>query len=311
MWKFIEQYPSLILAFLLAAFLGGILGFVFFTLLYKRNPSKFLKLEDDNLASEIINLRTRIQTVYIVGPLAAFILAFFGLRSLQDIRSINNEYIDGRVKLDVKEWMNQNDLQSSFDDLIASKQALRLLAQGEGIVTKEELANYVVASEFNKRNSEIDRQIKAAISNYDYSPVLNNYLSLNNYLNKDAIDLELLKRVPRGEFDTYKKAVQDVLSGLDNRFLANQYLAEVQDYSIKKAEYVLRSELTNYLTDTKAETYNAAIKKAIDQIKKDVSEDRINALIASYQQENLKKTISEEFPYILTLATPADSTKTN
>lgn len=277
-------------AFTLSAFLGGIAGYLIFNRIFVRNKSEYLRLTDRELASEIINLRTRIQTVYIVGPLAAFILAFFGLKSLDEIRALNSN----QVKKDLREILIEDDLAEAFENLKESKKDLKLLVQGSGLITKNDLSDYIKQTDFRRELIEIDKKIPEPTANYNFSPIIRNYLSQNKFIDEQSIELILLSYMKKQDFDSYSLSIQNILSGLDDRFIDNDYLPEVEDYLNKKSEFVLRSELQKYFTEAQGESLQASVNR----IEKNYGTPWVNNIIANYLAENLKKNITTFYPWL-------------
>ena len=75
----------------LAAILGGIIGLFYNNWLFKKRRKSSLKVDADKLYSEILNIKTEIQIMYVAVPIITLVLTFFGLHTQDSIDKQVNE----------------------------------------------------------------------------------------------------------------------------------------------------------------------------------------------------------------------------
>ena len=273
--------PSILLfgGFIIATFLGGLVGFALFTRLYKRKATSYLRLTNKELVSEIINLRTRIQTIYVFGPLLAFLLAFIGFSSYKDLRKSNEE----SIKNQVAQWIVDNDFYTKLELLDKHSKTLETFdTKEDNFIDQTELENFV-----NQRLATFLTQeiVPSYISTNEsnYSHYIKTYMQNNRVAFVHLLQPELNKKLDFAEFETR-------LLSIDSRY------TEIQNEKLDKETY--NTLFTDYKTLKQIVVTNGNVNQKIqDYILKDpnlVTATNLNQLLegmASIEQLNQKVTI--------------------
>ena len=272
--------PSILLfgGFIIATFLGGLVGFALFTRLYKRKATSYLRLTNKELVSEIINLRTRIQTIYVFGPLLAFLLAFIGFSSYKDLRKSNEE----SIKNQVAQWIVDNDFYTKLELLDKHSKTVETFdTKEDNFIDQRELENFV-----NQRLATFLTQeiVPSYISTNEsnYSHYIKTYMQNNRVAFVHLLQPELNKKLDFAEFETR-------LLSIDSRY------TEIQNEKLDKETY--NTLFTDYKTLKQIVVTNGNVNQKIqDYILKDpnlVTATNLNQLLegmASIEQLNQKVT---------------------
>ena len=272
--------PSILLfgGFIIATFLGGLVGFALFTRLYKRKATSYLRLTNKELVSEIINLRTRIQTIYVFGPLLAFLLAFIGFSRYKDLRKSNEE----SIKNQVAQWIVDNDFYTKLELLDKHSKTLETFdTKEDNFIDQRELENFV-----NQRLATFLTQeiVPSYISTNEsnYSHYIKTYMQNNRVAFVHLLQPELNKKLDFAEFETR-------LLSIDSRY------TEIQNEKLDKETY--NTLFTDYKTLKQIVVTNGNVNQKIqDYILKDpnlVTATNLNQLLegmASIEQLNQKVT---------------------
>lgn len=241
-----EFLPYYFLGFLVAVFLGGLIGFIFFTQVYKRRASVYLTLDDKELVSEIINLRTRIQTIYIFGPLTGLLLAFFGLTSYQELRDINDKAIQKMANGYLDSVYNQN-YKDDIDLYREAKPTLdKLMKNGTGQLV---FAKDLRSDDFSDWiDSRIVKYSNVNLMSSDYQTfgiMTKKYLDAEQYLTKEIIKALMDSRVSLQEFQQSQKNLRGEMAEQNSKYLTKaRYEALLKTYEKERIDNVYRGNFS-------------------------------------------------------------------
>jgi hypothetical protein len=240
--------PSILLfgGFIIATFLGGLVGFILFTRLYKRKANVYLKLTDKELIAEIINLRTRIQTIYIFGPLLAFLLAFIGFSSYKDLRKSNEESIGNQVD----QWIVDNDFYAKLELLKKHSPTLENFERYEdNFIDEQEQIRYIDQRLATFLAEEI---VPTYISTKErtYSYYFKTYLQNNRAALVSLLSPELNEKLDLKEFETQLLATDQRYTKLqDDKLNKSTYTTLFTDYQTLKQIVVTNGNVNQKIQD--------------------------------------------------------------
>ena len=278
--------------FIITVFLGGIIGYLIFNRIFLRNQSSYLRLTNKELGSEIINLRTRIQTIYIIGPLIGFILAFFGVKTYSDL----SEMQESQLKRVVKEWIDNSQFKEDLEALETARPVLSTITSGgDEVAFIGDLSSYQDEEEVDVRIEKyFARHITGKYISTDpseYRDFFRRYLEYERYM-KDA-EVEAFA-TSKKEFIAFKEKHLNDITNLSDLYLSKaDYQSLIEDYRINKKEFVSKAyfesnfkpELDKYMTSN----INADnILQSLEQL------TFIKELVRKAGDENIKGLIREE-----------------
>ncbi len=276
------------------AFVGGISGFLIIYGFVLKNKKSCIQLSDDKIFEEIIDLKTSVRLIYIVGPIVALFFASVGIQSLEELtEKLENDVREISVA-DVE--MKHNIIKSEFDEFSKSiakaKENLQAF-QGEvfrlGYVKEVTMDNRI-----NNLESNFDRKIKDYAKDEDVTEKLRRKVSIDDLASELG---EYLTLVSYGKkIEAYAKDV-DVTKELNNRITSDDLNKELEDYLTKNSfgkkiiGYAKDKDVTNKLNEKlSSDVFNEELKEYLSVVK-------FNKEISVYVKEaeitkNLKSKVS-------------------
>lgn len=277
------SYSWIVLVFGISSLIGGIVGFLLFTRIYKKKTKDYIFLSDDNLTSEILNLRSRIQTIYIAGPLAAIILAFLGIQSLDDINKVNEKTVEDYVSIHFDKEIKKRNLEEPLKNLGLSAKALDLIVKNQGVVLKSELGSYI------KDDIDLYSKIQKSLLYVNYDNIFDSQLTKKGFAKRVEVFTkmsELTKeKADQNAFETYVKSQDEIQKSLNDRFVSSLHLDGIQELINNKENYVKLTDL-NFVANS---TYDATQKSNLilmDGLKKENLKLRVQLSLAETNLTN-------------------------
>lgn len=275
-----------VLIFAISSIIGGMAGFIIFSAVYRRNKEKYLQISDLNLADEILNLRSRIQLVYLIGPLLGFLIAAFGLKGYEDIHE--------RVAKKITDYDENTD---KIEE--ATRKADEFLKSTDQIITEKKLIDRDYASRRELRTgiTNLDTDIRR---DYVHKNRLNDdvsrYLREEKFINERSLENQLgeltgnldRKYVQTRTLDQYhsKDFVDSKLKSIN---------ASIQEFNENKANWVSKQNLldANYIDENELKTEMSNYLKLKEMEEKLAKSTTISSLVASKLSSDEFKTLFE------------------
>ncbi|TRX51741.1 hypothetical protein FNH22_23550 [Fulvivirga sp. M361] len=238
---------SLILLILtLSAFIGGIVGFALFNWLFLKNREAYVILSDEKLSEEIVNIRSRIQVIYVIGPLIGLGLGIFGLNSF--------DKFDKKIETQVSDLLKKHEGKiNEIDSAYKKSQSIN------NIVSFDDLETLSLASknDLNDIKTNFEKYVRNNfVSDLTFNDRVIKKVRSNGYMEEQEIEKNIVgpkiqsfytDRI-ENTFSTLTQLRDGLKEKLDNTYSSRIKLMEqnIESFKSERSDYLKSSNLSDY-----------------------------------------------------------------